>query len=318
MTLASVCLHWSRVVRKVPRYWSLLVIRDKFSTQKVKDALHMAKGHFETIKLYNLFANDLIRLGRILRHASNAVKTLYYETSECSSIIALPSLGLKPESLIVRNEDPRGPPLSSVFGALGPILGPTLRSLSFHRPSSYLYNWPQYTFLYSHLTSITVTGLKFGGLCLLHHMTAIEEIILDFKEDLFNQNEFQITHADIYLPTLRVFKLRHVSCPTEMSVPAIMIHAPMLHTFHLDSTSAVHWLFVFEIPGTPAALVDFRVDRPNGPAMSLHHLTPFLSDTIESFALTSVSHGLRPLLSDIEAGLILPRRKHLEFTFLDE
>ncbi len=318
MTLSSVCLHWSRVSRNVPRYWSLLVIRDKFSAQKVKDALHMAKGHFETIKLYNLFANDLIRLGRILRHASRAVKTLYYETTECSSIIALPSLGLKPESLIVRNEDPRGPPISSVFGALGPILGPTLRSLSFHRPSFFLYNWPQYALLFRHLTSLTVTGFRFGGVCLLHHMTAIEEIILDFKEELFDQSESYITRSDIYLPTLRVFKLRHVPCPMEMGVPAVIIHAPMLHTLHLDSTSAAYWLFAFKTRGAPAALVNFRVDRPNGPVVSLHHLTPFLCDTIESFALTSVSDELHPLLSDIEARLILPRWKNLEFTFLDE
>jgi len=316
MTLSSVCLHWSRVSRNVPRYWSLLVIRDKFSAKKVEDALHMAKGHFETIKLYNLFANDLIRLGRILRRASRAVKTLYYETTECCSIIALPSLGLEPESLIVRNEDPRSAPISLVNVDLEPILGPTLRSLSFHRPSSSLYHWPQC--LFRHLTSLTVTGSRIRGVCRLHRMTAIEEIILDFKEELFDQYDSYIARSDIYLPTLRVFKLRHVPCPTEMSVPAVIIHAPMLHTFHLDSTSATHWLFAFKICGAPAALVDFRVDRPNGPALSIDHLTPFLCDTIESFALTSVSRELRPLLGDIESGLILPRRKHLEFTFLDE
>ena len=318
MTLSSVCLHWSRVARNVPHYWSLLVIRDKFSTQKIKDALHMAKGHFETIKLYNLSANDLIRLGRILWHASRAVKTLYYETTESSSIIALAYLRFKPESLIVRNEDPRGPPIAAVFMALGPILGRTLRSLSFHRPSPLLDDWPQYIFMFRRLISLTVTGFRFGGLCLLHRMTAIEEIILDFKQELFDQDDSYITLSDISLPALRVLKLRHVPCPTNMGAPSVIIHAPMLHTFHLDSTSATHWLFVFNFRAAPAALVDFRVDRPNGPAVCVGDLTPFLCDTIESFALTSVSHDLRPLLNDIEAGLLLPRRKHLEFTFLDE
>ena len=315
MTLASVCLHWSRVARSVPRYWSLLVIRDKFSTQKVKDALHMAKGRFETIKLYNLSASDLVRLGKILQHASRVVKTLYYETTESSSMSGLASLSLKPKSFIVRNEDPRGAPILPDFGE---ILGRTLRSLSLHRPSPKIDFWSDYVFMFRRLTSLTVTGFRFGGLCFLHRMTAIEEIILDFKDEIFDQKASNVTRSDISLPNLRVFKLRHVSRPTEISVPAIMIHAPKLQTFHLESTSAAYWLVAFAIRGAPATLVDFRVDRPNGPAVCLHHLTPFLSDTIESFALTSVSHDLRPLLSDIEAGLILPRQKHLEFTFLDE
>ena len=316
MTLASVCLHWSRVARSMPHYWSLLVIRDKFSTQKIKDALHMAKGQFETIKLYNLSASDLVRLGKILRHASHAVKTVYYETTESSSISGLSSLMLKPKSVIVRNEDPRGHPITPHFGW---ILGSTVRSLSLHRPSPKFNDWTHYVFLFRRLISLTVTGFRFGGLCWLYHMTAIEEIILDFKDEIFDPKGNSITRSDISLPKLRVFKLRHVyPFPTEMSIPAVRIHAPMLHTFHLDSTPAAHWLSGFAIRGAPATLVDFRVDRPNGPTMSLHHLTPFLCDTIESFALTSVSHELRPLLSDIEAGLILPRRKHLEFTFLDE
>ena len=277
----------------------------------------MAKGHFETIKLYNLFANDLIRLGRILQRASPAVKTLYYETTECSSIVALASLRLKPESLIVRNEDPRGHPIPSDFAALWPILGPTLRSLSFHQLSSFVDNWRHYASLFGHLTSLTITGFRFRGVCLLHHLTMIEEIILDFKTGLFDQDESHIPRPDIYLPSLRVFKLRHVPCPTEMSSP-ITIHAPILHTFHLDSTSAALWLEAFSVSGPPTALADFRVDQPNGSAVSLHHLLPFLCDTIESFVLTSVPHELGPLLKNIEAGLVLPRRKHLEFTFHDE
>ena len=318
MTLASVCLRWSRISRSVPRYWSLLVIRDKFSTQKVKDAVHMAKGHFETIKLYNIFADDLIRLGRILQQASPAVKTLYYETTDCSSIVALAALQLKPESFIVRNEDPRGAPYSSVFDALSPIFGPTMRSLSFHRPPSSHFYWPPCAPLFIHLTSLTITGLRFGGLCLLYRMTMIQEIVLDFQEDLFDQYQSHIASSVISLPSLRVFKLRHVPCPTERGLPAIAIQAPMLRTFHLESTSAVLWLETFSALGPPTALVDFRVDRPNGSAVGLSHLLPFLCDTIESFALTSVPHELRPLFRDIEAGLLLPRRKHLEFTFHDE
>ena len=278
----------------------------------------MAKGRFETIKLYNLFSTDIIRLGKILQRASPAVKTLYYETTECSSIIALASLRLEPESLIVRNEDPRGPPISSIWGALWPIFGPTIRSLSFHRPSDFLYNWAQFVPLFSHLTSLTITGFRFGGLCLLHRMTMIEEITLDFKDNLFHQYDLHITRPDISLPSLRVFKLRHVPCPAEMSSPTIRIHAPMLHTFHLESTSAALWLEAFSAGGPPTALVDFHVDRPNGSAVSLHHLLPFLCDTIESFVLTSVPHELGPLLRDIEAGIFLPGRKHLEFTFRDE
>ena len=316
-TLVSVCLRWSRISRSVPRYWSLLVIRDKFSTQKVKDALDMAKGRFETIKLYNLFANDLVRLGRILQRASPIVKTLYYETTECSSIVALASLRLKPESLIVRNEDPRGYPIPSDFAALWPILGPTLRSLSFHQLSSFVDNWRQHASLFGHLTSLTITGFRFRGVCLLHHLTMIEEIILDFKHDLFDRDESHIPRPDISLPSLRVFKLRHVPCPTEMS-PPITIHAPMLRTFHLESTSADLWLLAFSARSPPTALVDFRVDRPNRSAVSLYNILPFLCDTIESFVLTSVTHELDPLLRNIEAGLLLPRRKHLEFTFHDE
>jgi len=52
LTLSSVCLHWSRIVYNVPCYWSLLVIHDTFSTQRVKEMLRMAKDHFETIRLY--------------------------------------------------------------------------------------------------------------------------------------------------------------------------------------------------------------------------------------------------------------------------
>ena len=277
----------------------------------------MAKGHFETIKLYNLFANDLIRLGRILQQASPAVKTLYYETTESSSIIALASLRLKPESLILRNEDPRGPPVFPKFVALWPIFGPTLRSLSCHQLSSFVDYWQEYASLFGRLTSLTITGFRLRGVSLLHHLTTIEEIVLDFKTTLFDQHESHIPRPDISLPSLRVFKLRHVPCPTEMSSP-ITIHAPMLLTLHLDSTSAALWLETFSARGPPAALVDFRVDRPKGSAVGPSHLLPFLCDTIESSALTSVPHELGPLLRDIEAGLLLPRRKHLEFTFHDE
>ena len=301
----------------MPHYWSLLVIRDKFNPQKVKDALHMAKGRFETIKLYNLSANDLVRLGKVLQQASPAVKTLYFETTECSSIIAIASLRLKPESFIVRNEDPRGPPIPPIFDTLRPIFGPTMRSLSFHRPPSRLH-WPHDLSWFRHLTSLIITGFRFGGLPSLHHMTMIEEIVLDFKETFLDQNESRYTRPDISLPSLRVFKLRHAPCSAEMSSPTIRIHAPMLRTFHLDSTSAALWLEVFSAGGPPTALVDFRVDRPNGSAMGLHHLLPFLCDTIESFVLTSVPHELGPLLKDIEAGIFLPGRKHLEFTFRDE
>ena len=309
------CLRWSRIVRNVPRYWSFLVLRDKFSAQKVKEALRMAKGYFETIKLYNLFANDLIRLGRIFRQTSPAVQTLYYETTESSSIIALASLGLKPESLIVQNEDLRGPPVTA---DLRPIFSPTLRTLSLHRSTSLLHNFEDYVPLLDHLTSLTITGFRFIGVGLFRHITRVEEIILDFKEQLVHQSEPHITDIHIPLPSLRVFKLRHVPFPTEMSLPALSIHAPMLHTLHLDSTDAALWLLAFSGSGAPAAIVDFRVDRPNGPAIGLSHLQPFFCDTIESFALTSVSHELGPLLSDIHAGLILPRLKHLEFTFHDD
>jgi len=278
----------------------------------------MAKGHLEKVKLYNLSANDLIRLGRFFRHVSPAVKTLYYETRECSSIIALASLGLKPESLIVRNEDPRGPPICAVYGALMSILDPTLRRLSLHRSSYTFINWRRFAPLLRHLTHLTVTGSGFADLRLLNYITTIEEIILDFKDEFFGQDESQITHTDISLPSLRVFKLRHVLCPTAMGLPTVGFCAPMLRTFHLESTSATLWLLAFSDHGAPAAPVDFRVDQPNGLAVELSHLQPFLCDTIESFALTSISHELDPLLSDIEAGLILPRRKHLEFTFHDE
>ena len=278
----------------------------------------MAKGHFETIRLYNLFANDLIRLGRILQDASPVVKTLYYETTECSSIISLASLGLRPESLIVRNEDPRGPPTHLIFNTLRPIFHPAMRSLSFHRILSSHCYWPQYVPLFSQLTSLTITGYGFGGLCLLHRMKMIEEIVLDFKGDLFDPRESRIIRSDISLPSLRVFKLRHVLCPTEMCLPTIRIHAPMLRTFYLDSTSARLWLEAFSVSGPPTALVDFRVDQPNGYAVRLHHFLPFLCDTIECCVLTSIPGELRPLLRNIEAGLLLPRRKHLEFTFHDE
>ena len=301
----------------MPRYWSCLVIRDKFSTQKVKEALHMAKGHFEKVKLCNLFADDLIRLGRIFRHASPVVKTLYYETTERSSIIALVSLGLNPESLVIRNEDPRGPPSHLATAAIIPIFGPTLRTLSLHRLQYTIYNWKDYVPLLGHLTSLTMTGFRFVGMGLLHYITTIEEIVLDFTEEFLTPYEVHITPPDFSLPSLRVFKLRHVPCPTEMGLPTIRFYAPMLHTFHLDSTSAALWLLAFSDCGAPAALVDFRVDRPSGSAVNLSHLRPFLCDTIEHFALASISHELGPLLRDIEAGLILPRRKHLEFTFHD-
>jgi len=278
----------------------------------------MAKGHLEKVKLYNLSADDLIRLGRVFQHVSPAVKTLYYETRECSSIIALASLGLKPESLIVRNEDPRGPPIGPVYVALMLILDPTLRALSLHRSSDTSINWWRFASRLRHLTYLTVTGSGSPDICLFTYITTIEEIILDFKDGFFGQDETQITRTDIFLPSLRVFKLRHVLCPTAIGLPTFSFYAPMLRTFHLDSASAAHWLFAFSVRGAPAALVDFRVDRPNGLALGLPNLQPFLCDTIESIALTSISHALDPLLSDIEAGLILPRRKHLEFTFHDE
>jgi hypothetical protein len=278
----------------------------------------MAKGHFEKVKLCNLSANDLIRLGRLFQHASPAVKTLYYETTECSSIIALASVGLKPESLIVRNEDPRGAPLQTDFLDLVPILGPTLQTLSLHRLPFPDCHWWRSALQLSHLTSLTMTGFGFAALCILIHITTLEEVILDFKDEIVDQHGPQVTRTSVFLPSLRVFKLRNVPCPAEMSLPTVIFHAPRLRTLHLDSTSAALWLLAFSGPDVPANLVDFRVDRPNGPAVELSHLQPFLCDTIESFALTSISHELRPLLCDIETGLILPRQKHLEFTFHDE
>ena len=302
----------------MPRYWSCLIIRDKFSTQKVEQALHMAKGHFEEVKLCNLSADGLIRLGGFFRHASHAVKTLYYETTDSYSIIALASLGINPESLIIRNEDPRGPPRNLAIATLIPIFGPTLRTLSIHRLQYTIYNWKDYVPLLGHLTSLTMTGSRFVGMGLLHYTTTIEEIVLDFTEDFLTPYEVHITPPDFSLPSLRVFELRHVPCPTEMGLPTIRLYAPMLRTFHLDSTSAALWLLAFSDRGAPTALVDFRVDKPSGSTVTLSHLQPFLCNTIERFALTSISHELGPLLRDIEARVILPRRKHLEFTFHDE
>ena len=273
----------------------------------------MAKGHLETIKLYNLSANDLIRLGKILRRASPAVKSLYYSTTEHSSIQTLSFLRMTPESLIVRNEHPQGPP---VFADLAPLFGPTLRILSFHRSIPTFPDLYKYAPMLGSLTSLSITGSGYRNVMnLLFHMTIIEEIIFDFEEEIVNPDAF---HSDIFLPSLRVFKLRRVPCPTRMGLSSLSVHAPMLHTFHLDSTSASLWLLVFSDRGAPAAIVDFRVDQPNGPVMTLSHLQPFLCDTIESFALTSVSYDLGPLLRDIHAGLILSRRKYLEFTFHDD
>jgi hypothetical protein len=310
LTLASVCLHWSRVVRSVPRYWSVLVIRDKFSTQRVKEALYMAKSHFETIKVYNLAAHDLIRLGKVLRRAAPVVGTLYYDTTECSSIQVLASLGLKPDSLIIRNEDPRGDPLCT---DLEPLLGPNLRTLSLHRSSPF-YHSKQYIPMLRPLTSLSITGTGFISMDLFYNTIAIEEIILDFIQKI----EPSVSHStlsNISLPSLRIFKLRHVPCPNHRGLPTFRIHAPKLHTFHLDSTSAAYWLLAFSDGGAPATIVDFRVHQPNGPVVTLSHIQPFLCDTIESFALTSVSHDLGPLLRDLHARRILPRRKYLEFTF---
>lgn len=272
----------------------------------------MAKGRFETIKLYNLFADDLFRLSKTLRRASPAVKTLYYETTECSSIIALASLRLKPESLIIRNEDLRRHP---IYGQLKPLLGPTLRTLSLHRVTGPRHDLNQYNSLLASLTSLSITGFGFIRVDLLHHITTIQEIMLDFNEELHIPD---YNTRNISLPYLRVFKLRGVPCPMQTNFPSLSVHAPMLHTFHLDSTTAAFWLLTFCDPSAPAAIVDFRVDQPTGPIMTLSHLQPFLCDTIESFALTSVSYDLGPLLRDIHAGRTLPRRKHLEFTFNDD
>jgi len=273
----------------------------------------MANCHFEAIKLYNLFANDLLRLGKILRYASPTVKTLYYETTECSSIHALASLGLKPESLIIRNEDPQ---IDRLFGVLTPLFGPTLRTLSLHRSTFNTLDLKHHGRLLGSLTSLSLTGSGFIYPRMLYDIETIEEIILDFDEAIRAPDVSHIPWV-VPLPYLRVFKLRGVPCPTQSNLPALSIHAPMLHTFHLDSTAAALWLLTFSGVHAPTAIVDFRVDKPTGPVMSLSHLQPFLCDTIESFALTSVSHDLDPLLHDIHAGYILPRRKHLEFTFHD-
>ena len=298
----------------MPRFWTFLVLRDKFSTQRVKEALRMAKGHFETIKLYNLSVTDLIRLRKILQRAPPAVKTLYYETTDCFSIHPFASLGLKSDVLIVRNEDLQGPPISA---DLVPLFGPTLRTLSLHRSIPHFDSVYKYAPMLGSLTSLSITGIGFVDVYMLQQITMVEEIILDFKETLCNPNGSHINPSNVSLPSLRVFKLRHVPCPTRMSLPTLSVHAPKLHTFHLDSTSATLWLSVFSDHDVPYAIVDFRVDQPNGLGMGLSHLQPFLCDTIESFALTSVSHDLGPLLKDIHARRLLPRRKHLEFTFND-
>jgi len=271
----------------------------------------MAKGHFETIKLYNLFVNDLLRLGKIMRRASPSVKTLYYETTDGPSIHALASLALKPESLIIRNVDLQG---TTFFIDLAPLFGATLRVLSLYRSTSLL---EQYRHLLGSLTGLSITGFGIISLDFLHDITSIQEIIL-LNDGIDNPYISFNTRSSISLPSLRVFKLRCVPYPTQTSLPTLRIHAPMLHTFHLESTSAALWLLAFGERGAPAAIVDFRIDQPNGPAMSLSHLQPFLCDTIESFALTSVSHDLGPFLSDIHAGRILPRRRYLEFTFHDD
>lgn len=271
----------------------------------------MAKGRFETIKLYNLFANDLLRLSKILRQASPVVKALYYETTEAPSILALASLGLKPESLIIRNEDLRGPPL---VGGLMPLF-PTLQTLSLHRSTSTSHDLNQYGPLLASLTSLSITGFGFMRVDLFHNIRAIQEIILDFNEEIYNPNNIA---QNVSLPYLRVFKLCRVPCPAQMNLPLLSVHAPMLHTFHLDSTAAALWLLTFCDRGAPTAIVDFRVDKPTGLVMNLSHLQPFLCDTIEIFALTSISYDLGPLLRGIHAGRVLPSRKYLEFTFHDD
>jgi len=273
----------------------------------------MAKCHFEAIKLYNLFANDLLRLGKILRYTPPTVKTLYYETTECASIIALASLKLKPESLIIRNEDPQ---TDRLYGDLTPFFGPTLRTLSLHRSTPRIRGLEQYGRLLGSLTSLSMAGSGFIQSGMLYYITTIEEIILDFDNEMYTLGVSHIPWAGA-LPCLRIFKLRGVPCPTQSNLPVLSIHAPMLHTLHLDSTTAALWLLTFSGLRAPTAIVDFRVDKPTGPVMSLSHLQPFLCDTIESFALTSVSRDLGPLLRDIQAGHILPRQKHLEFTFHD-